>query len=444
MEYRPYSYQKEAIDFLLGRKYAILMMEEGLGTPVVTLSVIHKRQRENREEKTLIVTAASDIAEKWISEMEKWNHLQKIAFSAIHGNKKEKQKGIEKEATIYFVSYDNLSWIHKNGLWKFHNLIIDNLSAYKSEKTKRFQTMMAVREYADRIIGITSFPAQDQLWDLHGELKVMDGGKRLGESKAGFFERYYFTNYIWDGSVTKCYRELKQGAVEAVRNKISDICFIPDSKQYPDIPQVVFQNRILELELGEHSKYHYVKMGLSFALMEKEKEMQEDGDLIRLMQMSNGTVCNEWGKIRIFHTKKLDALKKIVAEMEENILVAYWFVHDKDIICEMYPEAKPLETYRDFMDWNAGKIRLGLLNPATGGGRKLCYGGNRLVWFSLPWSASLYKRTICRMRSVRGDCPLFVIHLVVKDTMDEVIMEKLKEKMACMDLFADKRERISI
>lgn len=88
MEFRPYSYQKEAIDFLFGRKYAILLMEEGLGTRIVTLSVIFKRQQENREEKTLIVTAADDITEKWIPEIEKWNHLQKMTFSVVHGNKK--------------------------------------------------------------------------------------------------------------------------------------------------------------------------------------------------------------------------------------------------------------------------------------------------------------------------------------------------------------------
>lgn len=71
MEFRPHSYQKEAIDFLFGRKYAILLMEEGLGTQLVTLSVILKRLQENRMEKTLVVTAAGDITEKWIPEIEK-------------------------------------------------------------------------------------------------------------------------------------------------------------------------------------------------------------------------------------------------------------------------------------------------------------------------------------------------------------------------------------
>lgn len=434
MEFRPYSYQKEAIDFLFGRKYAILLMEEGLGTRIVTLSVIFKRQQENREEKTLIVTAADDITEKWIPEIEKWNHLQKMTFSVVHGNKKKRREGIEKEASVYFVSYDNLSWIHENHLWKFSNLVIDHLSVYKNEKTKRSQTIMAVREYADRIIGITSFPAQNQLSDLHGELKAVDGGRRLGQSMLGFYERYFFTNYIWNGSITKYYRELKQGAVEAIWNKISDICFIPDPKQYPDMPKVIFRNQILELDLREHSKYRYVKAGSLFAT--DGEEVWESSDVIRLMQMSNGTICNEQGKILIFHTKKLDALKRILRETEENVLVAYWFVHDRDIISEIYSEARALETDQDYRDWNDGKIRLGLLNPAAGKGWNLSCGGNCLVWFSLPWSAALYKSTICRMQPVHAGLTLFVTHLLVKDTMDEVIMKKLRVNTACMDSFA--------
>lgn len=436
MEFRPHSYQKEAIDFLFGRKYAILLMEEGLGTQLVTLSVILKRLQENRMEKTLVVTAAGDITEKWIPEIEKWDHLQKMAFSVVHGNKEKRQEGIEKEASVYFVADDNLSWIHESQLWKFSNMVIDHLSIYKNDNTKRSQTMMAVREYADRIIGITSFPAQNQLSDLHGELKAVDGGKRLGQSKAGFFERYYFTNDIWNGSTTKHYRELKQGAVEAIWNKISDICFMPYPGQYADMPKVVFRNHILELEPREHSKYHYVKAGLPFA--PDGAEVRESSDVIRLMQMSNGTICNKQGKILIFHSKKLDALKKILTETEGNILVAYWFVHDRDIISEKFPEARALESYQDYRDWNDGKIRLGLLNPAARKGWNLSCGGNCLVWFSLPWSTALYRTTICRMQPVHAGSSLFVIHLLVKDTMDEVIMRKLGEKTACINSFADR------
>lgn len=440
MEFRPYSYQKEAMDFLLDRERAVLVMEEGLGTLVITLSVLHKRKKENGEERTLIVTAAGGIAEKWLSELKKWDHLKEMEFSVICGSEIQKRKAFQKEAGIYFVSYDNLAWIHKNDIWKFHNMVIDDLTAYKNEKTKRFQVMMAVRGYADRIIGITSFPSQDQLSDLWGEIKVIDGGKRLGESRAGFFERYYFTNYVWNGETTTYYRELKKGAVKSVWNKLSDICFVPDPAQYPDMPQVIFQNYILELDLRERSKYRYMKNGLFSMPGEPEEEIQDDATVTKLMQMTNGIVCDGQGNVQIFHSKKLDALKNIITGIQGNILAVYWFIHDKEIICKRYPEARTLETYKDFKDWNEGKIRLGLLHPAAGGMRKLFRGGNHLVWFSVPWSAALYKRTICRMQSVSGEHTLIVTHLIVKDTMDEIIINRLEKKMGSLDLLAGGRK----
>lgn len=442
MEFRPYSYQREAMDFLHDREHAVLVMEEGMGSLVVVLTVICKRQKEHREENALIVTAAGDMVQKWISEIGKWDHLRDTTFSVIRGNEMQKRKAFQKEADIYFVSYDNLAWLYKNDIWKFQTMIIDDLAAYKNEKTKRFQVMMEVRGYPERMIGMLSFMAQDKVSDLWGEIKVMDGGKRLGESRAGFFERYYFTNRIWNGEKTTCYRELKNGAVESVWGKLSDLCFVPKPDAYPDRPKVVLQNYMLDLDLRERSKYRFVKSGLFFISDENEGEQQADTAIIKLMQMANGIVCDEQGNAQIFHPKKLNALKNIVTGTKGNVLAVYWFVHDKEMICRMFPEARALETYKDFEDWNTGKVRLGLLHPAVGGMRKLSRGGNHLVWFSIPWSAALYKRTVCRMRSIGKGDTLFVIHLIVKDTIDENILDRVEKKIGGLNLLIEGERRI--
>lgn len=57
------------------------------------------------------------------------------------------------------------------------------------------------------------------------------------------------------------------------------------------------------------------------------------------------------------------------------VLVVYWFKHDKDRI-QQWMEARELKEPQDFAGWNAGKIPVALIHPASvGHGLNLQQGG---------------------------------------------------------------------
>ena len=117
----------------------------------------------------------------------------------------------------------------------------------------------------------------------------------------------------------------------------------------------------------------------------------------KLLQLAGGAVYGEDKQVLRFHERKLDALEDLIeAATGKPLLVAYWYRHDLERIRERF-DARPIATARDIADWNAGKIAVGLIHPASAGhGLNLQEGGSTLIWFTPTWSWN------CISRRTRG------------------------------------------
>ena len=81
-------------------------------------------------------------------------------------------------------------------------------------------------------------------------------------------------------------------------------------------------------------------------------------------------------------------------------------------------------------DWNAGRLEVGLIHPASAGhGLNLQSGGNTLVWFGMIWSLELYQQTVARLwRQGQESGTVVVQHIITADSIDERIMKVLHAK----------------
>lgn len=98
-------------------------------------------------------------------------------------------------------------------------------------------------------------------------------------------------------------------------------------------------------------------------------------------------------------------------------------------------------------DWNNGKIPVLFAHPAScGHGLNLQDGGNILVFFSHWWDLEQYQQIIERIGPTRQaqaghNRPVFIHHIVAKDTLDEVVMERRNSKRAIQDLLLEAMKR---
>ena len=149
----------------------------------------------------------------------------------------------------------------------------------------------------------------------------------------------------------------------------------------------------------------------------------------KLSQLANGAIYNDAKHIVEFHSRKLDALEDIIESANGNpLLVAYWFRHDIERIRKRF-EVREIRTSQDIIDWNAGKIPVAMIHPASAGhGLNLQSGGSTLVWFGITWSLELYQQTVARLWRQGQKHTVVIQHIITKNTIDENIMLALENK----------------
>ena len=308
-------------------------------------------------------------------------------------------------------------------------IIIDEVSEFKNENTKRYEMFKSVCSKAKKIISLSGEPIQNELADLWAEVYLLDQGTRLERTRQEFIEKYFFRIQTSQGK--GYYLEPKRGAKRAICKQISDICFARKDENWRSRAGIISGEIYVDLNSIEYSKYCWMQDEMCIAMKKSRKiEVKNKIELsTKLFQMANGAVYDDSQKVICIHDRKLDALKEVFRLFPgRNILIAYWFLHDKKRIMSRYSEVKAIEQMKDIEEWNQNKIRIGLIHPSMGGSDiRLYKGGNVLVWFSLTWSLHLYQRMIWRMTS-NFEHKLYVEHIVTRNTIDEKIYKGLKKK----------------
>ena len=154
----------------------------------------------------------------------------------------------------------------------------------------------------------------------------------------------------------------------------------------------------------------------------------------KLLQMANGAVYDEDKKYHIIHDKKLDALEDLIEQANgKPVLIAYWFKHDLERIKSRF-KVREIKKDQDIKDWNAGKIEVAVIHPASAGhGLNLQSGGSTMIYFGLTWSLELYEQTNARLWRQGQKETVVIHHIITKGTIDESVMCALKSKEKTQD-----------
>lgn len=426
----PHDYQKYAIEYIKSHPITALFLDMGLGKTVTTLTAIRDLMYDAFEVKRVLVVAPLRVArDTWPDELRKWDHLKELTCSVVVGTVAERRRALQQDADIYIVNRENLAWLYENSRLDFDMVVLDELSSFKNHQSKRFRAMKAMRPKVKRIVGLTGTPTGNGLMDLWAEFRILDMGERLGRYISQY-RNLYFKPDKRNGMVVYSYKPLP-GAEEAIYHQISDITVSMKATDYLEMPELVSVAKEVRLSETEKKRYDELKKSLVLELPGGEVTSANAASLtLKLSQMANGAIYTDGKDVAAIHDRKLDALDDLVESANgKPVLVAYWFKHDKDRIRERM-EARELKKPQDFADWNAGKIPVALIHPASAGhGLNLQQGGSILIWFGLTWSLELYQQTNARLwRQGQADKTVIIQHIVAKDTIDERILNVLKHK----------------
>lgn len=436
MKYNPHDYQKYSIDFIENNPISALLLECGLGKTSITLTAINDLMFDSFDVSKVLVICPIRVANTWVQECKKWEHLNDLRISVAVGSEMERLRALRAKADIYVINRENVQWlIESSGIpFNYQMIVIDEMSSFKNGKSKRCKALLQVRSKIDRIVGLTATPTSNGLMDLWSQYRILDGGKRLGRFITEYRNRYFMPDKR-NGVIIYSYK-LLPFAEEAIYEKISDITISMKAKDHLKMPELISSEYKVYMNDTEKTQYELLKHDLVVNLDEDDITAVNAAVLSnKLCQMANGAIYTDKKIIQNIHDRKLDALEDIVEQMNgKNFLLVYWFKHDLERIVKRLNEIgtsySKIDTPESIEEWNKGKIQVGLIHPASAGhGINLQQGGSTIVFFSLTWSLELYEQVIGRIyRQGQISDTVVVQHIITDGTIDEDILRALKDK----------------
>lgn len=430
MKYNPHDYQKYATEFIIRNPISALFLEMGLGKSVITLTAIWELMLNYFLVSKVLVIAPLRVArDTWPAEIKKWEHLRKLTYSVVIGSEKERRQATMAKAQVYLINRENVKWLIDNYPFTFDMVVIDELSSFKNHQAQRFKALRKVRPSIARIVGLTGTPAPNGLMDLWAEIGILDMGARLGRF-IGAYREQYFTPDKRNQNVIFSYKP-KPEAESAIYEKIKDIACSMKNMDHIKMPECVFSSVTVGMDPMERKFYEQMKKDMFLPFEDGEIDAGSAAALSnKLIQMANGAVYTDGDKYVNIHDRKLDALEDLIeAANGKPVLIAYWYKHDLERIQKRFPEAVKLDSQKDFEDWNAEKVPVALIHPASAGhGLNLQSGGSTIIWFSLTWSLELYQQTNARIHRQGQKETVVIEHIINAGTIDDDVLLALERK----------------
>lgn len=432
-----HDYQRTALDFILEQPKAGLLLDMGLGKTATSLTAIKRLVYDELEVDKVLIIAPKRVAESvWSAEIEKWAHLKCLRISKVIGTEKQRLAALKVKADIYTLGRDNVVWLvgqYGGNMLPFDWVVIDELSSFKNPKSMRFKALKKAIASVPRVTGLTGTPAPNGLIDLWSQIYLLDRGERLGKTITAYRERY-FRPGDRNGSIIYKY-DLQSDGEERIHDKINDIVISMKKEDYLDMPARISNYIEIDMPPAIEKKYKEFEREMVLEILEQDTEISALNAAAlsnKLLQFANGAVYDEDRNVHHIHDLKLDALDEIIeAANGHSVLIAWTYQHDRDRILRKYKDVVQLKTDQHIRDWNAGKIPLMMMHPASGGhGLNLQAGGHIIVWFGQTWSLELYQQFNARLDRQGQPESVIVNHLAVKGTIDSDVIMALERKAA--------------
>lgn len=464
----PAKYMLQSVRWLLEHGGAGLFLDPGLGKTSINLAAIKvlKEEGELAHAPALVVCELRPLYNVWDpsnpeGEPFKWTDFHGLDFQMLHGD--EKDEALKKKCDIRLINPEGLPWYFSKVRVppsRFPLLDVDESTLFKHANTQRFKLLRGwLPAFRRRWIN-TGTPSPNGLLDLFGQIYILDMGAALGayitHYRRKFFQPTGYGGYTWvlQGQDEKGQEETEQ----RIHKAISPLVLSMSEDDYLKLPP-------LHGALFKSKEPAYVRVKMPPAAQKKYDELEEnffaeleDGMVtaanagtkhMKLRQAANGGIYLDrevlpdggWVKKRKW-THLHDAKTEAAVELAEGFdgrgcVIAIEFHHDverlrmhkhfRNTVC--VGEGTLKDDVLIAQDWNAGRIKEIICNPASfSRGSNMQRGGDALIFHSIIWNLEHYIQLVRRFYRQGRTRPFYVRHIVAEGTQDMFICHQLGRK----------------
>jgi SNF2 family DNA or RNA helicase len=411
-------YQETAADFLYEHDRAMILAPVGAGKTAITLTAMQAILKDGYAMRFLVLAPKRVCTDVWPVEQPKWAPGCTLAVAV--GTPAQRKAALNSGAQIIVTNYDNIQWLAEQNLAHINAIVFDELTKLKNPSGARFKALNKVIGEISIRWGLTGSFTSNGLEDVFGQCKMISPAL-LGRAKGAFMQQYFTL-------VNKDFGDWKPrpGSLELVMQRIKPATFVLEPGEYKDkLPPLHTVEVACKMDMTD-----YNKMKKDFVL---DDVVAVNAAVVtqKLQQMSSGFLYSDSGPIWL-SAHKFDRLEELLDENQRaNTIIFYSYQEELAELRRRYPHLQTLDDPNAIERWNRGEIELLVAHPASAQfGLNLQFGGNKMVFLSLPWSLINFEQAVGRLHRSGQKNPVWVYVFLTDKTIDEKIWRGLHDKLS--------------
>lgn len=427
MKLRPY--QDEAADFLFARDRAMILAPVGAGKTAITLTAMTEMLARGFVDRWLVLAPKRVCTNVWPVEGQKWCPEFDIAVAV--GTPAQRKAAFDSDADIVVTNYDNITSLDLSNFTGFTGVVFDELTKLKNPSGKRFKHLWGLIDRFNVRWGLTGSFTSNGLEDVFGQCKIIDQ-KLLGRSKGAFLQQYFHI-------INREYNQWSPntGALEYIMAAIKPATYVLEPGEYKDkLPPL---NIIaMSCDMDDYDIYEAMRKEFVVELDQTISAPTAAVMIQKLQQLAGGFIYGPQGPTWVSE-HKFEMLDDILEENQrDNTLIIYNYQEELAELKRRYPQLATMDDKNVVDKWNKGELELLALHPKSAGhGLNLQFGGNKMIWLSLPWSLELYEQTIGRIHRSGQTKDVWCYLIMCNNTIDDKILSALHNKRKIAELALD-------
>ena len=400
----PYEHQKVTAALMTQHRRGYVLNGLGSGKTRAALYAFDYLRSIREATRMLVVAPLSTLTPTWESEV--FGAFPHLTTAVLHGSKQKRKEVLREPADIYVINHDGVHILtdQLRDRRDIDFIIVDELTAYRNAKTRRWKAMNEVAQLKKWMWGMTGSPTPLAPTDAFGQIKLITPHTGPRYFKAFREETMYqLTQFKWlprDGA-----NDIVHQAMQPSVRFSTEECI--------DLPPVTFLDRVVPMSTKQREVYK--KMEDTFYAQWEAGEVTAVNAGVRmgkLLQVGCGWVYNSDGKaLHLPNDDRVQEVRDNIDQAEGKVIVFAPYRHavdeltalmrlyyGNDAVEKIYggtPKGERDRIFALFKD--SSNPRILVAHPKSMSHGLSLVSANTIIWFSPPDSLETFEQANARI-----------------------------------------------
>ena len=450
---KPYSYQKEGIEYGINNDRFLLLDAPGLGKSLQVIYTAQELKKTEKLEHCLIICGVNTLKNNWKREIQTHSNLSckilgektNTKGNTLIGSVSERLEQLKNPLKEFFIitnietlrNNDIVKEINSGKINKFDMIVVDEVHKCKSTTSQQGKNLLKLTKAKHRI-GLSGTVLMNNPLDCYVPLKWI-GAENCTASNF----KYFYCNYGGPfGNELIGYKNID------VLKDMLESNSLRRTKDLLDLPSKNIIHEFVDMENTQSTFYDNIKNGI---VSQVDKVHITTTSLLAMVsRLRQATVCPSYLTTESIPSAKIDRTIDLVEQIIESgskIVVYSIFKETLNILNEKLGHLNPLlctgdvkdktitENINRFQTDPDSKVMLATCQK-MGTGITLT-SANYAIFIDCPWTQADCLQCEDRIHRIGSKEPVFIYYLWTSNTIDERVKDIVETKGMLSDYIVD-------